>query len=127
MCGIAGYVTTQPIVALAEGLRAMSDAIVHRGPDDEGFFEATVASGGIRIGLAHRRLSIIDLSTGHQPMTNEDGTVQIVFNGEIYNFEELRDTLLQRGHVFRTRSDTETVSYTHLDVYKRQAKGKTGA
>jgi asparagine synthase (glutamine-hydrolysing) len=113
MCGIAGYVTTKPIAALAEGLRAMSDAIEHRGPDDEGFFETTAAGGGTRIGLAHRRLSIIDLSTGHQPMTNEDGTVQIVFNGEIYNFEELRDKLLQRGHVFRTRSDTETIVHAY--------------
>jgi asparagine synthase (glutamine-hydrolysing) len=113
MCGIAGYVTTRPLASLAEGLRAMSDAVVHRGPDDEGFFEATAADGNIRVGLAHRRLSIIDLSTGHQPMTNEDGTVQIVFNGEIYNFEELRDSLLQRGHVFRTRSDTETIVHAY--------------
>jgi asparagine synthase (glutamine-hydrolysing) len=113
MCGIAGYVTTRPVAALTEGLRAMSDAVVHRGPDDEGFFEATAAGGSIRIGLAHRRLSIIDLSTGHQPMTNEDETVQIVFNGEIYNFEELRDSLLERGHVFRTRSDTETIVHAY--------------
>jgi asparagine synthase (glutamine-hydrolysing) len=113
MCGIAGYVTTRPLSNLAEGLRAMSDAVVHRGPDDEGFFEADVAGGNIRVGLAHRRLSIIDLSTGHQPMTNEDGTVQLVFNGEIYNFEELRDSLLQRGHVFRTKSDTETIVHAY--------------
>jgi asparagine synthase (glutamine-hydrolysing) len=113
MCGIAGYVTTRPLATLAEGLRAMSDAVVHRGPDDEGFFEAAAAGGNIRVGLAHRRLSIIDLSTGHQPMTNEDGAVQIVFNGEIYNFEELRDTLLLCGHVFRTRSDTETIVHAY--------------
>jgi asparagine synthase (glutamine-hydrolysing) len=113
MCGIAGYVTTRPLASLAEGLRAMSDAVVHRGPDDEGFFEADAAAGNARVGLAHRRLSIIDLSTGHQPMTNEDGTVQIVFNGEIYNFEELRDNLLACGHVFRTRSDTETIVHAY--------------
>jgi asparagine synthase (glutamine-hydrolysing) len=113
MCGIAGYVITRPLSNLAEGLRAMSDAIAHRGPDDEGFFEADAAGGNIRVGLAHRRLSIIDLSTGHQPMTNEDGTVQLIFNGEIYNFEELRDGLLQRGHVFRTKSDTETIVHAY--------------
>jgi asparagine synthase (glutamine-hydrolysing) len=113
MCGIAGYVTTRPLASLAEGLRAMSDAVVHRGPDDEGFFEADAAGGNARVGLAHRRLSIIDLSTGHQPMTNEDATVQVVFNGEIYNFEELRDSLLACGHVFRTRSDTETIVHAY--------------
>jgi len=113
MCGIAGYVTTRPLSTLAEGLHAMSDAIVHRGPDDEGFFEAVAAAGNIRVGLAHRRLSIIDLSTGHQPMANEDGTLQLVFNGEIYNFEELRDCLLKRGYRFRTRSDTETIIYAY--------------
>jgi asparagine synthase (glutamine-hydrolysing) len=113
MCGIAGYVTTRSIDNLAGALRAMSDAVVHRGPDDEGFFEATAAGGQVRVGLAHRRLAIIDLSTGHQPMTNEDGSVQIIFNGEIYNFEGLRDELLARGHVFRTRSDTETIVHAY--------------
>jgi asparagine synthase (glutamine-hydrolysing) len=113
MCGIAGYVTTRPLANLAVGLRAMSDAVIHRGPDDEGFFEASAAGGNIRVGLAHRRLSIIDLSTGHQPMTNEDGSVQLVFNGEIYNFEELREKLLKCGHMFRTRSDTETIVHAY--------------
>jgi asparagine synthase (glutamine-hydrolysing) len=114
MCGIAGYVT---LGQRAEGdpsvLRRMAAALAHRGPDDEGFFEAVTRDGERRVGLAHRRLSIIDLSTGHQPMGNEDGSVQIVFNGEIYNFAQLREELIDRGHLFRTRSDTETVVHAY--------------
>ncbi|MBY0499769.1 MAG: asparagine synthetase B, partial [Nitrosomonas sp.] len=72
----------------------MSAAITHRGPDDDGFLEATTRDGRYQMGLAHRRLSIIDLSTGHQPIGNEDGTVQVIFNGEIYNFHSLRDQLI---------------------------------
>ena len=87
----------------------MAGAIAHRGPDDEGFFQAVTRDGLHEIGLAHRRLSIIDLSTGHQPIGNEDGSVQIVFNGEIYNFEPLRDELIAAGHAFRTKSDTESL------------------
>ena len=84
-------------------LVAMNDAVAHRGPDDDGFhFEAGV-------GLGHRRLSIIDLSTGHQPLYNEDHTVAVVFNGEIYNYQELVVELSARGHHFRTRSDTEVI------------------
>jgi len=114
MCGIAGYLTNGGNRdGLDDSLRAMAAAIAHRGPDDEGFFQAVTRDGGRRVGLAHRRLSIIDLSTGHQPMANEDGTVQIVFNGEIYNFPELRDELMAKGHVFRTRSDTETIVYAY--------------
>ena len=75
--------------------------------------EATTRNGEARVGLAHRRLSIIDLATGHQPMSNEDGSVQIVFNGEMYNFPGLRDELVARGHVFRTRSDTETIVHAY--------------
>lgn len=85
----------------------MNDLLVHRGPDDEGYY----ASGGM--GLAMRRLSIIDLSTGHQPISNEDGSAWIVFNGEIYNFQELRSELLARGHKFSTKSDTETIVHLY--------------
>lgn len=81
----------------------MAGLIRHRGPDDEGYY----LSRGV--GLGFRRLSIIDLSGGRQPMSNEDGTLQVVFNGEIYNFQELRSILIQRGHSFRTRSDTEVI------------------
>lgn len=109
MCGIAGYLAAESRGELGAALRNMSAALRHRGPDDEGFFEAVAQDGERRVGLAHRRLSIIDLSTGHQPMSNEDGSVQIVFNGEIYNFPELRDQLIARGYAFRTRSDTETI------------------
>ena len=88
-------------------LEAMCDAIRHRGPDDS----------GLRIdgecGIGMRRLSIIDLSTGHQPISNEDGSVWVVFNGEIYNYRELRDDLLRRGHAFRTHSDTETLVHLY--------------
>jgi asparagine synthase (glutamine-hydrolysing) len=109
MCGIAGYLASNAGNDLAGPLRRMSAAIAHRGPDDEGFFEASTRNGAQRVGLAHRRLSIIDLSTGHQPMANEDGSVQIVFNGEVYNFQGLRDELIACGHVFQTKSDTETI------------------
>ena len=104
MCGITGIFDTRSRRDIPRGvLVAMNDAIAHRGPDDDGFhFEAGV-------GLGHRRLSIIDLSTGHQPLYNEDGTVGVVFNGEIYNYQELVVELSARGHVFRTRSDTEVI------------------
>ena len=104
MCGITGIFDTRARREIArETLVAMNDAVAHRGPDDDGFhFEPGV-------GLGHRRLSIIDLSTGHQPLYNEDGSVGVVFNGEIYNFQELVVELAARGHVFRTRSDTEVI------------------
>ncbi len=113
MCGIAGYFAAAGGDGLGAALRAMAAALSHRGPDDEGFFEAMTRDGGHCVGLAHRRLSIIDLSTGHQPMSNEDGSIQIVFNGEIYNFQGLRDELVSRGHAFRTRSDTETIVHAY--------------
>ena len=102
MCGLVGIALgdprSQPEVAL---LKRMTDCIVHRGPDDEGFH----VSGPF--GLGFRRLSIIDLEGGHQPLSNEAGDVWVVMNGEIYNYRELRRDLKQRGHVFRTDSDTE--------------------
>ena len=115
MCGIAGYFSTRAREDLSQALHRMTDAIAHRGPDDEGYFESTSADGRARIGLGHRRLSIIDLSTGHQPLGNADGTLQIVFNGEIYNFESLRAELSTRGHVFRTRSDTEVIVHAYQE------------
>ena len=113
MCGIAGYLAAGHRGELSAALRAMSAALAHRGPDDDGFFEAATADGARHVGLAHRRLAIIDLSTGHQPMGNEDGSVQIVFNGEIYNFPGLREELMAAGHAFRTQSDTETIVHAY--------------
>ena len=118
MCGIAGFATEKALGGAAE-LKRMTDAIAHRGPDDEGFFEAATHDGRFRIGLGHRRLAIIDLSTGHQPIGNEDGSVQIVFNGEIYNFQELRATLIARGHCFKTMSDTETIVHAYEEYGER--------
>ena len=105
ICGIYNYGSGLPVTR--EGLKAMNDLMVHRGPDDEGYFTHE------NVGLAMRRLSIIDISTGHQPITNEDGSLWIVFNGEIYNFQELREGLLARGHVFKTRSDTEVILHLY--------------
>jgi len=104
MCGIIGIVAAPGKSLPGEAVvRAMNHAIEHRGPDDEGVYRDERAVIGMR------RLSIIDLASGHQPLGNEDGTVQVVFNGEIYNFRELRTDLLACGHVFRTRSDTEVI------------------
>ncbi len=113
MCGIAGFVARDAALNFSSCLREMADVIAHRGPDDEGFYQTMASEGGYQIGLAHRRLSIIDLSTGHQPLGNEDGAIQIVFNGEIYNFEGLRDELIARGHRFATASDTETIVHAY--------------
>ncbi|MEP3477628.1 MAG: asparagine synthase (glutamine-hydrolyzing) [Fuerstiella sp.] len=108
MCGIAGIVyrdqhrgVEQPV------LQQMSDAIAHRGPDGEGFFKAN------NVGLVHRRLAIIDLAGGQQPIANEDETVQVVFNGEIYNYPELKQQMLAKGHQFRTNSDTEILVHLY--------------
>jgi asparagine synthase (glutamine-hydrolysing) len=112
MCGIAGvYAYGQSNPGLSHRfLQIMADTMVHRGPDDRG----TYLSPDQRLGLAFRRLSIIDLSpAGHQPMCNEDGTVWIVFNGEIYNHAELRLLLEAKGHVYRSRTDTETILHLY--------------
>jgi asparagine synthase (glutamine-hydrolysing) len=108
MCGICGKLEFDPEAKVAPHLlKHMADAIVHRGPDDEGYY----AKG--QIGLGFRRLSIIDLGGGHQPLSNEDGSIWIVFNGEIYNYQELRALLVTKGHVFRTQSDTEVIVHLY--------------
>ncbi|MDQ6666419.1 MAG: asparagine synthetase B, partial [Acidobacteriota bacterium] len=106
MCGVAGYVVLGGRAELPV-VRSMCDQIRHRGPDDEGYH----LDGPCALGM--RRLSIIDLSTGHQPISNEDGSVWVVFNGEIYNYQELRQDLIARGHRFRTNSDTETLVHLY--------------
>ncbi|HKS43357.1 MAG TPA: asparagine synthase (glutamine-hydrolyzing) [Blastocatellia bacterium] len=112
MCGIAGMFepeTRMSATERRETLKRMCDRIEHRGPDDEGFY----VEGGVALGM--RRLSIIDLFTGHQPISNEDGSVWIVFNGEIYNYREIRDLLISRGHTFQTESDTEVIVHLYED------------
>jgi len=108
MCGIAGKLNFDPTRPIdRERLVAMTTAVAHRGPDADGFY---VSAG---IGLGHRRLSIIDLATGDQPLSNEDGTIWIVFNGEVYNFADVRRDLVAHGHRFRTNSDTEVIVHAH--------------
>jgi asparagine synthase (glutamine-hydrolysing) len=111
MCGIAGIVTNNNQPVDASVLAAMTDSLVHRGPDDRGVqCLSGPDSSGLHAGLGHRRLSIIDLSPlGHQPMTNEDRTLWISFNGEIYNYRELKTDLLSKGHHFTSETDTEVI------------------
>lgn len=111
MCGISGiwnYKTGQAVEQ--DKLRLITDLLAHRGPDGDGYYTSRA------LGLGHRRLSIIDLEGGRQPMSNEDGSVWIVFNGEIYNSPDLRRELLARGHTFRTNSDTETIVHLYEDL-----------
>jgi asparagine synthase (glutamine-hydrolysing) len=117
MCGICGFSGSQNEIIL----KHMTDAIVHRGPDEEGFYSDR------RMNLGIRRLSIIDLETGHQPVHNEDKSLWTIFNGEIYNFQELRRDLMERGHTFYTdHSDTEVVVHLyeeHGDSFPVQMNG----
>jgi asparagine synthase (glutamine-hydrolysing) len=108
MCGIAGFIQRRPD---PEALARMLSSIAHRGPDGQHEWRSEVGTWHIHLG--HRRLAIIDLVTGDQPMANEDGAVTIVFNGEIYNFAELKPELERQGHVFKTRSDTETIIHRY--------------
>jgi asparagine synthase (glutamine-hydrolysing) len=108
MCGIAGLIAPSlPRPHIRPTVQRMTDTLIHRGPDDEGFFVAGP------VGLGMRRLSIIDVAGGRQPISNEDGGVQVVFNGEIYNYPELRHDLTRRGHRFRTSSDTEVIAHLY--------------
>jgi asparagine synthase (glutamine-hydrolysing) len=114
MCGIAGILKFDSDARVdAEILRRMCGAIAHRGPDDEGIYSRA------NVGLGMRRLSIIDLAAGHQPMGNEDGTIWMVFNGEIYNHVTLREDLVARGHRFNTHSDTEVIVHLY-EEYGRE-------
>lgn len=101
MCGICGF--TGQIIDRDQTIQNMTEVITHRGPDDSGFYKDDFISMGFR------RLSIIDLGAGHQPIFNEDKTLVINFNGEIYNYQEIRKELLQLGHAFTTQSDTEVI------------------
>lgn len=111
MCGICGKLNLEDETPVSPRLlKAMADSIMHRGPDDEGYY----ASGPV--GFGFRRLSIIDLKTGHQPICNEDGSAWVIFNGEIYNYRELRDFLLSKGHCFKTQTDTEVIVHLYEEM-----------
>ncbi len=120
MCGIAGIINfTQPAVC-RDLLIRINNSQMHRGPDDDGVF----INGNV--GIAHRRLSIIDLSQGHQPIGNEDDSIQIVFNGEIYNWLELRSELEDKGHRFKTRTDTEVIIHLYEEYGNNAVKRLAG-
>src|SRR6476469_9887984 len=113
MCGIGGYIDLwdvgepREVEERAGILDRICRIITHRGPDDQGVF----VKEGVALGM--RRLSIIDLAGGHQPISGEDGSATIVFNGEIYNFRELKEQLVIQGHVFKTNSDTEAIVHAY--------------
>ncbi len=120
MCGIAGFTRTICPDGNLSLLEQMGNRIRHRGPDANGEYLDD------HVGLAHRRLSIIDLSIdGNQPMTSACGRYIIVFNGEIYNFQELRDTYIQAGHAFRSRTDTEVILHAYAQEGKSVLSGFT--
>ncbi|HJQ69872.1 MAG TPA: asparagine synthetase B, partial [Blastocatellia bacterium] len=122
MCGICGIAAPQKTGFRVDEnrLARMRDSLTHRGPDGAGMY---INKG---VGLAHRRLSIIDLAGGHQPMTNEDGSVWITYNGEIYNHRELRGRLEQQGHRYRSTSDTETIIHLYEEKGARAVEQLRG-
>src|SRR5438874_8201512 len=107
MCGIAGYVSAVPSSDSEAVLRRMTDVITHRGPDDCGYYHDEHAH------LGHRRLSIVDLAAGHQPIANETRSHWIVYNGEVFNHGDIRSRLEQAGHRYKTRCDTETIIHAY--------------
>jgi len=117
MCGICGILDFERTYSSRDTLKAMTDSLIHRGPDGEGFYLSTAHGPGgrtVQVGLGHRRLKIIDLSeAASQPMSNEDGSLWIVFNGEIYNYLELQAALKARGHLFKSRTDTEVILHLY--------------
>jgi asparagine synthase (glutamine-hydrolysing) len=120
MCGIYGMLHLDGAPAAADALRPMARLTVHRGPDDEGVY----ADGPLAFGM--RRLSIIDVAGGHQPLSNEDGTLSLIANGEIYNYQALRSELTAQGHRFRTASDCETIVHLyeqHGDAFVERLNG----
>ena len=114
MCGIVGFVDKKNTKEKKEIIKKMADRIKHRGPDDEGFYVDK------NIALGHRRLSIIDLTrNGSQPIYNEDKSMAIVFNGEIYNYESIKEELIKKGHKFKTKTDTEVILHGY-EEYKEK-------
>ncbi len=114
MCGICGKMFLRDDRKVDPMLiERMSTVMSHRGPDDHGVYVSR------KIGLGHRRLSIIDLQTGKQPLSNEQGNIWVVFNGEIYNYKELRKELVEKGHYFKTNTDTEVI----VHLYEEHGEG----
>ena len=113
MCGFCGYINKKE----KDSIKKMNDAIIHRGPDDESYYKDDF------IAMGFRRLSIIDLKGGRQPMTNEDDSMIITFNGEIYNFKEIKEDLIKKGHKFKTNSDTEVILHGY-EEYKEKILDK---
>ena len=111
MCGIAGFVGKGG----QEELKKMTDSIIHRGPDDAGFYYKQFEDSR-SVGLGFRRLSIIDLATGNQPIFNEDKSIAVIFNGEIYNWQKIRDDLIRKGHIFTTKTDTEVIVHLYEEM-----------
>ena len=109
MCGIFAWILASSRRQDRELLVRLTDLMSHRGPDGAGYWLGDSADGHHQIGLGHRRLSIIDIGGGAQPMWSADQSIAVTFNGEIYNYIELRDELIKLGHVFRTTSDTEVL------------------
>ena len=109
MCGIVGFCDAKAKKEKKRIIKDMADKIAHRGPDGEGYFVDDV------VALGHRRLSIIDLNTGGQPIFNQEKTKAIIFNGEIYNYESLRDELQEKGYVFQTKTDTEVILHGYTE------------
>ena len=121
MCGIAGKLNFSRSIQIdQELLSRMCEVIRHRGPDDVGFYINR------NVGLGIRRLSIIDLEKGHQPISNEDNSVWVVFNGEIYNFLELRKELVAKNHIFRTKTDTEVIVHLYEEYGEECVKKLRG-
>src|SRR5579863_10527911 len=121
MCGIAGIANLNGLTeAERQAIHPMIDSLQHRGPDGSGTQVHQMAA------LGHSRLSIIDVAAGSQPMCNEDGSIWITFNGEIYNFLELHRQLVAKGHIFKTRSDTETIIHLYEEVGERCVESLQG-
>lgn len=117
MCGFVGFMDKLSKDEKQKYIKVMADRIIHRGPDEEGYFVDD------DVALGHRRLSIIDLSSGQQPMFNEDGTIAVVYNGEVYNFQEIREDLKSKGHIFKNNSDTEVLVHGY-EEYKEELFNK---
>jgi asparagine synthase (glutamine-hydrolysing) len=120
MCGICGFCFPDERSVDLNVLKEMTTTLQHRGPDDEGYY------AGARVALGHQRLSIIDLDTGKQPIHNEDETIYVVFNGEIYNFPELKKELEEKGHRFYTKTDTEVLVHLYEEKGERCVESLTG-